>query len=982
MGTPGWANRHPCRWLPPLVPLLLGLGVCLDPAVPASQAQTIQASQGIQSTGTLVTDTTTTQPTSGATVNYVITGGLPTTGNVLIHSFSQFGLEPGKTATFDLRTTTNPINAIWGRIFSASQTKLDGTINILSPSVNNVDLTLVNPFGFLLGTGFNTNGINALALIAAPQVFAQVNTGNTYVDLLTPANTSTLTTALRLAGAAYATQAELAQSSITYESTSLALKRLNMMAAKIVFSPNSLLKTDNLRIVAPWFLGGINYGSSGAGLSALVFGSYANAGGGFGYSFAQDDSLVTATGAADAAHFLLTRDSVYAASSSTGLDPGSVHFNGTITPWSANTLDAFLVARQAYIGLQPSASGFTSPFGDYATTDLNGTPFVSGNSGFSVIIKVDPLVGAYQAPPSSQAPTATNGNSGILLSLDGDQQTANVMATLPIPLPQDDSLGSGERRDGDPRPVAPNGPSGQAGSSPGTEIAIASGSAGVGGFASSFPQASASPALSGAATAAAVTVAPAVQAGPLSPQESIDRFNTAELAITSNTAKSLGVADAEALTPAQLQKLLQAATVSMRQRQGQAHDPTTPASPGPWQEPLALLAAKPGSADSDVGGLTGYFAANNYSPAILSVRYSEAEGRTASPNADAFLDYTLIPADGPIIGHRMELVSSHFSGLLKQLYGSISRQEPLNVDQSASASRQLYGLLIGPVADQLRNHKITTILIAADRGLQGVPFAALHDGQQFFGDRYAFSLTPALSLTDLKLQDDTTKRLLTFGASQFNDGLAPLPLVPQELEKISAMRTSEALLNRSFTPKSLLGASSDPRYGWIHVATHAEFMPGGPSQSRLFTGTEPLPLSAFADLRKTRQDHPIDLFTLSACRTALGDSDSELGFAGLAIQAGARSAIGTLWYVDDVATSAYFIQVYRYLKQGLPKAEALQATRRDFSKGRVQLAGNKIIASDGELLLDNLSVPQQRRVATGLANPYFWAGIEMVGAPW
>ena len=121
---------------------------------------------------------------------------------------------------------------------------------------------------------------------------------------------------------------------------------------------------------------------------------------------------------------------------------------------------------------------------------------------------------------------------------------------------------------------------------------------------------------------------------------------------------------------------------------------------------------------------------------------------------------------------------------------------------------------------------------------------------------------------------------------------------------------------------------------------------------------------------------------MSACRTALGDSESELGFAGLAIQAGARSAIGTLWYVDDVATSAYFIQVYRYLKQGLPKAEALQATRRDFSRGRILLTGNKLIAADGELLLDHLSVPQQRRVASGLSNPYFWAGIEMVGSPW
>jgi CHAT domain-containing protein len=83
-----------------------------------------------------------------------------------------------------------------------------------------------------------------------------------------------------------------------------------------------------------------------------------------------------------------------------------------------------------------------------------------------------------------------------------------------------------------------------------------------------------------------------------------------------------------------------------------------------------------------------------------------------------------------------------------------------------------------------------------------------------------------------------------------------------------------------------------------------------------------------------------------------------------------------------VATSAFFIQVYRYLDQGLPKAEALQFTRRDFSSGRVQLVGNQLIANDGQSLLSGLTKEQQRRVSRGLSNPYYWSGIELLGAPW
>ena len=86
----------------------------------------------------------------------------------------------------------------------------------------------------------------------------------------------------------------------------------------------------------------------------------------------------------------------------------------------------------------------------------------------------------------------------------------------------------------------------------------------------------------------------------------------------------------------------------------------------------------------------------------------------------------------------------------------------------------------------------------------------------------------------------------------------------------------------------------------------------------------------------------MDLFSLSACRTALGDSAVSLDFAGLALQAGARSAIGSLWYVDDLATSAFFVQMYRYLDAGIPKAEAMQLTRQALFNGQIRLDGSVI----------------------------------------
>jgi len=206
--------------------------------------------------------------------------------------------------------------------------------------------------------------------------------------------------------------------------------------------------------------------------------------------------------------------------------------------------------------------------------------------------------------------------------------------------------------------------------------------------------------------------------------------------------------------------------------------------------------------------------------------------------------------------------------------------------------------------------------------------------------------------------------------------------VPQELERIESSSTADLYLNQAFTPKAFLERSAEQRYSRVHVATHAEFRPGGPTESVLHTGTGPMSMANFAKLRRQRRDQPLDLVVLSACRTLLGDADSELGFAGLALQAGARSAIGTLWYVDDVVTSAFFVQFYRLLDQGLSKSLALQKTRQMFSSGMIRLEGDVVIGAAGQPLLNELNPSQRRRIEAGIQNPFFWAGIELIGSPW
>ena len=73
------------------------------------------------------------------------------------------------------------------------------------------------------------------------------------------------------------------------------------------------------------------------------------------------------------------------------------------------------------------------------------------------------------------------------------------------------------------------------------------------------------------------------------------------------------------------------------------------------------------------------------------------------------------------------------------------------------------------------------------------------------------------------------------------------------------------------------------------------------------------------------RDEPVELLTLSACETAVGDDLAALGLAGIAVKAGARSALATLWFINDQASAVLVSEFYAQLQDpSLSKVKALQ----------------------------------------------------------
>lgn len=116
----------------------------------------------------------------------------------------------------------------------------------------------------------------------------------------------------------------------------------------------------------------------------------------------------------------------------------------------------------------------------------------------------------------------------------------------------------------------------------------------------------------------------------------------------------------------------------------------------------------------------------------------------------------------------------------------------------------------------------------------------------------------------------------------------------------------------------------------MHIATHG-VIEADVRDSFLLTWDGRLTMD---DLEQTLnpsryRDRGIDLLTLSACQTAVGDERAALGLGGIALKAGASSALATLWSISDEATSRLIADFYRRLKEGgTGKAEALRQAQR------------------------------------------------------
>lgn len=314
--------------------------------------------------------------------------------------------------------------------------------------------------------------------------------------------------------------------------------------------------------------------------------------------------------------------------------------------------------------------------------------------------------------------------------------------------------------------------------------------------------------------------------------------------------------------------------------------------------------------------------------------------RTARPVEEVAADAAVLHA--VVLPDRTELLLGLASGLrrfrvdvsaatLREETRTLRRLlEKRTTREYLPLARRLYDRLVRPLEPLLAEAGTSTIVVVPGGPLRTIPLAALHDGERFLVERFGFASAPGLTITDPRPFPHDGAKALVAGISAASPGGPALPEVPGEVAAVHEVWGGTTLLDAEFTPARAEAALAAERFRVVHVASHAEIT-ADPRRSLLWTHDGALPLDRVASwigVARHRAE-PVELLVLSACSTAAGDERAALGLAGVAVHAGARSAVGTLWKVPDASAAELVVAFHRALHEpGVSRAEALRRAQR------------------------------------------------------
>ena len=247
---------------------------------------------------------------------------------------------------------------------------------------------------------------------------------------------------------------------------------------------------------------------------------------------------------------------------------------------------------------------------------------------------------------------------------------------------------------------------------------------------------------------------------------------------------------------------------------------------------------------------------------------------------------------------------------------------------------QVHDWLLAPLKPYIRTR---TVGIIPHKLLHYLPFAALTDGQRYFGEEHTlFYLPSASALCFARAGSRPVGARMLAVTQREADGLPYLAHAEAEAEAVARLYKTRALTTAEASQSTFLRRAA--RADIIHIAAHAELHTTSPLFYRIRLGPH-LDDEGMLEIREVYNLNlsGTGLVVLSACRTQMGlpsQGDDIVALNRAFIYAGTPTVIASLWTVEDRSTRKLMTSFYTHLRRGLSKAEALRAaqteTRRSY----------------------------------------------------
>ena len=312
-------------------------------------------------------------------------------------------------------------------------------------------------------------------------------------------------------------------------------------------------------------------------------------------------------------------------------------------------------------------------------------------------------------------------------------------------------------------------------------------------------------------------------------------------------------------------------------------------------------------------------------------------------------------------------------------------------------SRELYDLLIAPVAADLREANARLLLLSLDKRLRYLPFGALHNGMEFLVEGYETSILTN-SGYEVSGEKITGAPFAALGMTQETDEFVALPGVAIELDGIVkgadgfGLFDGNVKMDAAFDRPALsdalqIGEPTPSGVGIVHVSSHFA-LGANDRDSFLLLGTgEHLSLSDIKQDRAAFDFEHVELLTLSACTTGFANPDRDGreidSLAKITSDRGAKSTLASLWPVADSATAILMQRFYELRELGnMSKAQALAVAQHEFIDGLIgspdHLRTRSVVFQTairtGESFQDKAS-----GIDLGFAHPFYWAPFVLTG---